>query len=946
MAFRDVLVRILGQETVSPAAKKADDAIDAIGNTAKSVGKALAALGAGAALGAFFKSAVEEAAAAEESIGGLQQAVENAGDSFQRFSPDVEAVVGKLTRLTKYTDDDLYRALTRMIGLTGDSKTSLANLGLVVDLAAFKHIGLEESATTVAKAMNGNVTAFNKLGVAGKDAGVVIENARASFGGFATKEGATFGGTLARLSNNWGEFQEAVGRAIISNESVRSVSSKLVDTLVNLAQWIDANAGSIGRFVDTAIQLGAQFVQVAGTLWDAFAPTLGPIIKLLTVGFVAGLQTLGLAFAEMAAIAQDAIGRVAETLGWFVTQGSKILAVFGVDVGKSTGEALTQWGDKMRFAADRGITQARATFKKGMDAIFADQKVANKAAEAEHIRSGSDRNVATGKELAAAQAQRDKAAQAAADAQAKWDRESIKRLEDLGKSLASARARQGKEAEEAAALLAQQLNVNLGEASARALQLTTDAMERLLATLRGKIPVEQYEALNAKLREHKTRLSDLLPPADQLAQSAKEAADANAQMADEVKVAKPTVADIAQNAGTLARGFLDAAQAAGLLDSNMASALGSVVNIATALPKALAGDASSIVAVVSGLANLITGLSENPAEKLRREVLAKNSDAIARLTREIGNFNLGTSGRTFQGITDVFSGLGDRATALQGESSTRRMAGALALQADIKKMLLKKGISQKEAEDLFAQMGAPDLAKIFSTNDASLILKLVPQIIAALNATEFGTFGNNFEDQLQALQEGFTVFGTTDEDNKLAEFAKLAGQFSPALAKALNVNLSTPEGRAAATQNLKDLFEKLKTPGALSPAEIGVSGPQFLQLITSILPLLAGANGVLQSGVPVGGPTTIGDSRGGYFGAPGLPTPTLGIDAPSLGGQLVVGPSPITNNLDGDIIIHNHFPNVSESQDVIEQIAASVDEVLVKRLDALRASKGQLATVT
>ena len=945
MAMRDVLVRIVGEETVSAASRRAEGAIDGVGNAAASLAKKLAALGVGVLLGQFFKSAVEEAAAAEDAMAGLEQAVLNSGTSFRQFAPDVEAVVAQMTRLTKFTDDDLYRALTRMVGISGDAQGSLKNLGLVADLAAFKNIGLEESATIVGKAMNGNVTAFNKLGVAGKDATTVLETARGSFGGFATKEGATFSGTLARLSNNWGEFQEAVGRAILSNESVRSVSGKLVDTLVSLAQWVDHNSASFTGFIDQTIALGTQIGNIAGTLWDAFAPVLGPVIKLLTVGFVAGLQTLGLAFGEMAAIAQDAVGRVAETLGWFVTKGSQILGAFGINVGKSTGEALTQWGDQMRFAADRGITQARATFRKGMDAIFADQKGANKKSEDEQIRHGTARGTIDAATSAKLAKQAEQEAKARAEAEAKWNKESLKRLEDLGNALAKERAKQGKEAADAAEFLAQQLGVNLGEVSARALQMTTEAMERLLVTLRGKIPVEQWQALNAKLQEHKTRLSDLLPPASQLAEAAREAADENARMGDEVKSAKPDLSAMAGTAATLARGFLDAAQATGLLDSNMASALTSVINIAAALPKALAGDASSIVAVVGGLANVITGLSENPAEKLRREVLNRNSDAIARLTREVGNLNLGTSGRTFQGITDVFSGLGDRATALQGESSTRRMAGALALQADIKKMLLKKGISQKEAEDLFAQMGAPDLAKIFTTNDASLILKLVPQIIAALQATEFGQFGQDFQSQLDALTKGFDVYGTSDADNKLAEFAKLAKRFSPALADALSGDLSTPEGRAQARKNLQGLFEKLKT-GGLSPTEIGVSGQDFLSLLTAILPLLGEANGVLQNGTPVTGPTTIGDARTTPFGAPGLPTSTVGIETPTITGSLVPAPTTITTTISGGITVINQFPNVEDSQDVLERIVSSVDEALLRRYDALRAAQGQLSTVT
>jgi hypothetical protein len=307
------------------------------------------------------------------------------------------------------------------------------------------------------------------------------------------------------------------------------------------------------------------------------------------------------------------------------------------------------------------------------------------------------------------------------------------------------------------------------------------------------------------------------------------------------------------NAGVLARGMLDAAQAAGLLDDSAASALNSVITMGESIARVAGGDMSGIVGIVGSLANILSGIGSSPMEKARREILASNTVALERLRREFGNFNLGISGRAFAGAQEVFGGFAGQAEAIGGGAPHERIVGAAKLRADILKQLSAKGIRQEDLESLTGDAG--ELFKqFFSTKDPALLLKLIPQILQALSTTELGAVGGGFEDSLQALEESFGVFGTEDADAKLAGFKKLAAKFSPALAKALNVDLSTPEGIQQAISNLQGLFTKLLA-GELTPADIGVSGPQFRALINTMLSLLRGADTVLPV-VPVGTPPT------------------------------------------------------------------------------------------
>jgi len=916
MGMREVWIAIRGKEDVSGAAKKAGSSLQSLGSQAKSLLENQLVQGIGfAGMVAGLGKAVDAANELNASTRKVEATAKITGvalDVLQSISAKGQSAF----KLNATLANDFAVELAKLATKAGDVGKAAPGMEAFLDLGAARGLSAADTLKAVQQAILGIDEGTDKL--FGKNPSVIYAE-------FA----ATIGTTAGKLTDQ----QKAMSILTEAMEDGGKVRGEY-------ARYLQTTAGQQEQLTNALRTSAAELGQALTPALLAVLPVITEFVGGLS-NFVKGIQAMaidaGFAFQRIAPWIDETLGKLKVAIGNWLSSNRVLMTVFGDGISR-LGEDLANEGTKQIVQAGktrRVLTEAQEDAWKELVGIQGGYQVKSEGAARGHQVTVTK---LTAEELAKRKAAEETQAKALADAHEKWNRESLAQLQKLGQWLGQETRKQHADAKESAEQLASVLGVNLGEASARALQLTTAAMARLLEQLRGKIPIEQWQALNAAVQQHKRDLSDLLPPADALAESAKEAAAANARMADEVKAAKPSVADIANHAGTLARGFLDAAQAAGLLDSNMASALNSVVNIATALPKALQGDASSIVAVVSGLANIITGLKDNPAEKMRREVLTKNSDAIARLTREIGNFNIGTSGRAFQGINEVFNaGLGDRAKKLEGESLTRRQMGALQIQSDIKKALLAKGLSQKDAEDLFAQIGAPELSKIFTTNDATLILKLVPQILAALGSTEFGQFGKSFGDQLQALTEGFGVYGTEDADNKLVAFAALAQKFSPALGAALSGDLSTPEGRAAATKNLQGLFEKLKS-GGLSASEIGVSGPEFLNLITQILPLLAGANGVLQSGLPVTGPQTTGTGST----VPTLPnTNTFSLPSPEVRGGLgVPGGTTTTNNVTGDFIFN--FPDVTDSREAAEAVASRVSEILGARYYLQRQTQGAL----
>ncbi len=901
---REVLVRIRGQEDVTAASRKADSSLAALGKRAVAIGVPVAAAAAVVVKG------VLEATEAAEEFNASQRKLE-ATAKITGVSLDTLAGISQRGKdgfkLSSLLANEYAVELSKLASKAGDVGKAAPGMEAFLDLGAARGLSAADTLKAVQQSILGIDEGTDKL---------FGKNPSAIYAEFA----AQIGSSAAKLSDQQ-KAQALLNAAMEDGGKVRG----------EYATYLQSTAGQQEQFSQALRQAAAE-------LGNAFSPVLRAIIPFMTswVQWLAkGVQAVRV-FAIDTAYHFDQVpnvvalvkGRVLEQLGELLQTAGHFVPFFGGKV-KALGDELLKEGQRQVKASEATTRQLQAARQAAEDDILGVVRQSGAAQVVETRKTGAAVTTVTAEEGKKRRDQEEKDAKALAEAREKWNRDSLAQLKALGAWLGEEREKQGKAAGESAERLARQLNVNLGEASAKALDLTTAAMERLLVQLRGNIPVEQWQALDVAIRQHKTSLADLLPPTDALAESVREAKEYNQAFAAATKETKPDVARVAQDAATLARGVLDAAQAAGILSSNMGSALTSVINIASALPKALQGDASSIVAVVGGLANVITGLADNPAEKLRREVLMKNSDAIARLTREVGNFNLGTSGRTFQGLTEVFGGFEGRAAKLSQGSASERQAGALVLQRDLLKALAARGLSQKDAEELFNQIGAPELAKIFTTKDSSLILALVPQIIAALGNTEFGTFGQDFEGQLQALTEGFGILGITDDDDKLRQFVELAGKFSPALKEALAGDLSTPEGRAQATKNLQALFQKLKTPGALSPSEIGVSGPQLLSLLNAILPLLAGANGVAGNGLPVTGPQTTGTtSTGALYRVPPIEgLGTFGLGAPSITGAIAQVPTSSTT-INGGFVLNQYFPDVTDPELAAERAAEAVAAVL------------------
>ena len=126
-------------------------------------GKA-ALFGLGAAAIGVGALSVEMADKFEGSHAKLEQALKNAGTSFETYKDQI-GTAQKSMEQYGYTNAQTQEALANLTTALKDPQKALDSLGLAADLAKFKHIDLADAATAVAKAEEGNLKALKQMGI-------------------------------------------------------------------------------------------------------------------------------------------------------------------------------------------------------------------------------------------------------------------------------------------------------------------------------------------------------------------------------------------------------------------------------------------------------------------------------------------------------------------------------------------------------------------------------------------------------------------------------------------------------------------------------------------------------------------------------------------------------------------------------------------------------------
>lgn len=213
---------------------------------------ALAFAAAGAAIGAYAKVAIENAAADEKAQRNLALTIENTTTATAAQIAGVEKYISTTSVAIGITDDELRPAFSRLVRSTRDVEEAQKLLNLALDVSAATGKPLEAVANALGKAYDGNLNALGRLGLGidqsilkSKDFDLVFNTLTNTFGGFADNEAQSTEKAFARIKIASDEVQEQIGAALLP--VVQELTAFILSDVVPVVQsFVDGLTGANG----------------------------------------------------------------------------------------------------------------------------------------------------------------------------------------------------------------------------------------------------------------------------------------------------------------------------------------------------------------------------------------------------------------------------------------------------------------------------------------------------------------------------------------------------------------------------------------------------------------------------------------------------------------------------------------------------------------------------
>ena len=259
--------------------------------------KAALAFGvAAAAIGAYAKEAIVNAAADEKAQRNLALTIENTTTATAAQIAGVEKYISVTSLAIGVTDDELRPAFGRLVRSTKDVEEAQKLLNLALDVSAATGKPLEAVANALGKAYDGNLNALGRLGLGidqsilkSKDFDLVFNTLTKTFGGFADNEAQSAEKAFERIKIASDEVQEQIGAALLP--VIQELTTFILTDVVPIVQsFVDGLTGQDGLtdglsesqlsaiewgkkvrgLIDTVIDLKDELLVVAGVIGTMF----------------------------------------------------------------------------------------------------------------------------------------------------------------------------------------------------------------------------------------------------------------------------------------------------------------------------------------------------------------------------------------------------------------------------------------------------------------------------------------------------------------------------------------------------------------------------------------------------------------------------------------------------------------------------------------------------
>jgi hypothetical protein len=298
------------------------------------VGPAL--LGTAAAAGtmalAFAVEGVKSAAAEEQQLALLKNALDNVNQGFKL--PEISNAIDKLQMATGVLDTDLRPAFQTLVTATRDAAEAQDLLSLAVDISVAKQKDLGSVATALAKASNGQASALTRLGVpltdGAKKAGnfsIAVGELGRAFGGAAAASVDTFAGKVKLIQIAIDEAKESFGKGFLTGiETGLGGLTDLKNGLVDLQPDFEELGRSVGELAGQLLSLITQVQDLYNSL-GIFKELFNPIkntanqFQILGLALETVVGQLGFNLPQAAKLTEDQLNALNNT-DWSVITGN------------------------------------------------------------------------------------------------------------------------------------------------------------------------------------------------------------------------------------------------------------------------------------------------------------------------------------------------------------------------------------------------------------------------------------------------------------------------------------------------------------------------------------------------------------------------------------------------------------------------------------------------
>ena len=263
----------------------------------------LAAAASGAIITGVAVKAVRSSMDQQIGIKQLDNALRNAGTSYEANKVQIEKLMEAQQRKTNFGDDESRAALQKLITISGDYDRSLAALTVTEDMAAAMKMDLGAASILMGKVLAGETSSLSRYGITLEKGATQTEVMTVLTEKFAGAAAAAVD-PMIQLKNRIGDLFEAIGDSLVPKTEDFLASAERV--VARIITWTEKNPELTATIVKLTVGLGLLLVALgAVAIAGAGLAVIFSPITLIVIAIAAAVTGVVLAFRNWDAIVAD-----------------------------------------------------------------------------------------------------------------------------------------------------------------------------------------------------------------------------------------------------------------------------------------------------------------------------------------------------------------------------------------------------------------------------------------------------------------------------------------------------------------------------------------------------------------------------------------------------------------------------------------------------------------